>query len=256
MYQSRYKRVAPYVQRRFQPRNQVSKRTASGRRNDVKRRSIQLMKPNEEPKITSQRLHENQYGPEFVMAHNASISTFINYPLLGKNPPNRSRSYIKLKRLSFKGTVKIERVHADVHMDGVCSKIEGVFSLVIVVDRKPHLSPSGSLHTFDEVFGARILSHGNLAITAAFKDRYYVRHVLKRVLSVEKDSVMVDIEGCTSLSNKRFNCWATFKDLEHDTCNGVYGNISKNAILVYYCWMSDVMSKASTFVTYDLDYVG
>nr|CRI68396.1 Nuclear shuttle protein [Pepper golden mosaic virus] len=256
MYQSRYTRVAPYVQRRFQRRNQLFKRTASGRRNDVKRRCSQLIKSNEEPKITSQRIHENQYGPEFVMAHNASISTFINYPVLAKQQPNRSRSYIKLKRLSFKGTVKIERVHADVNMDGVCSKIEGVFSLVIVVDRKPHLSSSGALHTFDEVFGARIHSHGNLAITAALKDRYYVRHVLKRVLSVEKDTVMVDIEGCTSLSNKRFNCWSTFKDLEHDTCNGVYANISKNAILVYYCWMSDVMSKASTFVSYDLDYVG
>nr|CRI68444.1 Nuclear shuttle protein [Pepper golden mosaic virus]CRI68446.1 Nuclear shuttle protein [Pepper golden mosaic virus] len=256
MYQSRYTRVAPYVQRRFQRRNPLFKRTGSGRRNDVKRRSNQVIKSTDEPKITSQRIHENQYGPEFVMAHNASISTFINYPVLGKTQPNRSRSYIKLKRLSFKGTVKIERVHADVNMDGICSKIEGVFSLVIVVDRKPHLSSSGALHTFDEVFGARIHSHGNLTITASLKDRYYVRHVLKRVLSVEKDSVMVDIEGCTSLSSKRFNCWATFRDLEHDTCNGVYANISKNAILIYYCWMSDVMSKASTFVSYNLDYVG
>nr|CRI68390.1 Nuclear shuttle protein [Pepper golden mosaic virus] len=256
MYQSRYTRVAPYVQSRFHRRNQVFKRTALGRRNDVKRRSSQLIKTNEDPKITSQRIHENQYGPEFVMAHNAGNYTLSSYPVLGKNQPNRSKSYIKLKRLSFKGTRKIERVHADLNIDGICPKIEGVFSLVIVVDRKLHLSSSGALHTFDELFGARIHSHGNLAITASLKDRYYVRHVLKRVLSVEKDTVMVDIEGCTSLSIKRFNCWATFKDLEHDTCNGVYANISKNAILIYYCWMSDVMSKASTFVSYDLDYVG
>nr|CRI68408.1 Nuclear shuttle protein [Pepper golden mosaic virus] len=256
MYQSRYTRVAPYVQRRFQRRNQLFKRTASGRRNDVKRRCSQLIKSNEEPKITSQRIHENQYGPEFVMAHNASISTFINYPVLAKQQPNRSRSYIKLKRLSFKGTVKIERVHADVNMDGVCSKIEGVFSLVIVVDRKPHLSSSGALHTFDEVFGARIHSHGNLAITAALKVRFYFRHVLKRVLSVEKDTVMVDSARCTSLSNKRFNCWATFKDLEPDTSNGVYDHIRQNAMLKYYCWRSDVRSKPSTFVSFALDYVG
>nr|CRI68402.1 Nuclear shuttle protein [Pepper golden mosaic virus] len=256
MYLSRYTRVAPYVQRRFQRRNQLFKRTVSGRRNDVKRRASQLIKSNEEPKITSQRIHENQYGPEFVMAHNASISTFINYPVLANHQPNRSRSYIKLKRLSFKGTVKIERVHADVNMDGVCSKIEGVFSLVIVVDRKPHLSSSGVLHTFDDLFGARIHSHGNLAISAALKDRYYVRHVLKRVLSVEKDPVMVDIEGCPFLLNQRFNCWVTFKDFEPDPRNGVYGNISQNAILVYLCWMSDVMFKAFPFVSFDLGYVG
>nr|CRI68448.1 Nuclear shuttle protein [Pepper golden mosaic virus] len=256
MYQSRYTRVAPYVQRRFQRRNQVFKRTGSGRRNDVKRRSNQVIKNNDDPKITSQRIHENQYGPEFVMAHNAAISTFINYPVLGKTQPNRSRSYIKLKRLSFKGTVKIERVHAEVNMDGICWKIEGVFSLVIVVDRKPHLSSSGALHTFDEVFGARIHSHGNLTITASLKDRYYVRHVLKRVLSVEKDKVLVHIKRCTSLFPKRLKCWVTFSDLEHDTCHGYYGNISKKPVLLYYCWMADVRCKASTFVSYILGHGG
>nr|CRI68388.1 Nuclear shuttle protein [Pepper golden mosaic virus] len=256
MYLSMYTRVARYVQRRFQRRNHVSKRTASGRRNDVKRRSSQLIKSNEDPKITSQRIHENQYGPEFVMAHNAAISTFINYPVLGKSQPNRSRSYIKLKRLSFKGTVKIERVHADVNMDGVCPKIEGVFSLVIVVDRKPHFSSSGALHTFDELFGARIHSHGNLAITAALKDRYYVRHVLKRVFSVEKDTFMLAMEESPSLLTKRFTCCFTFRDLDHDPGNGVYANITKNALLVYYCGSSKFSFKPSPLVSLDLAYVG
>ncbi|AEA76653.1 nuclear shuttling protein [Tobacco yellow crinkle virus] len=256
MYPTKYRRGSSYSQRRFVARNNGLKRATFVRRNDGKRRNGPLNKSCDEPKMSSQRIHENQYGPEFVMSHNSAISTFINFPVLGKTSPNRSRSYIKLKRLSFKGTVKIERVHADVNMDGLTSKIEGVFSLVIVVDRKPHLSSSGCLHTFDELFGARIHSHGNLAITPALKDRYYVRHVLKRVLSVEKDSVMVDLEGSTPLSTRRYNCWSNFKDLEHDSCNGVYANISKNAILVYYCWMSDAISKASTFVSYDLDYVG
>nr|QKV49867.1 nuclear shuttle protein [Rhynchosia golden mosaic Sinaloa virus] len=256
MYTSKYRRGSSYTQRRFYPRNQLFKRATAVKRIDGKRRSSHVNKVHEEPKLTSQRIHENQYGPEFVMSHNGAISTFINFPVLGKSEPNRSRSYIKLKRLSFKGTVKIERVHADVNMDGLSSKIEGVFTLVVVIDRKPHVSSSGGLHTFDELFGARIHSHGNLCISSSLKDRYYVRHVLKRVVSVEKDSVMLDLEGSTTLSNKRFNCWSSFKDLEHDSCNGVYANISKNAILVYYCWMSDVMSKASTFVSYDLDYVG
>ncbi|ABD65397.1 nuclear shuttle protein [Rhynchosia golden mosaic Sinaloa virus] len=256
MYSSKFRRGASYSQRRFYPRNQVFKRSSAVKRNDGKRRSSHVNKLHDEPKLKSQCIHENQYGSEFVMIHNAAISTYINFPVLGKSEPNRSRSYIKLKRLSFKGTVRIERVHADVNMDGLSSKIEGVFTLVVVIDRKPHLSSSGCLHTFDELFGAKIHSHGNLCISPALKDRYYVRHVLKRVVSVEKDSVMLDLEGCSSLSNKRFNCWSSFKDLEHDSCNGVYANISKNAILVYYCWMSDVMSKASTFVSFDLDYVG
>nr|QVX19378.1 nuclear shuttle protein [Macroptilium yellow spot virus] len=213
-------------------------------------------KAHDEAKMSVQCIHENQFGPEFVMAHNSAISTFITYPSVGKTVPSRSRSYIKLKRLRFKGTVKVERVIPNVSMDGTSPKIEGVFSMVIVVDRKPHLSSSGCLHTFDELFGARIHSHGNLAITAALKDRFYIRHVFKRVMSVEKDSTMVDIEGATTMSYRRFNCWANFRDLERDSCNGVYANISKNALLVYYCWMSDSVSKASTFVSFDLDYVG
>ncbi|ADC32508.1 movement protein [Rhynchosia mild mosaic virus] len=256
MFSSRYRRGVHYYGRQNSSGNNLFKRSSNVKRKVVKRRISHANNVQEDAKMVSQRIHENQYGPEFVMAHNAALSTFINFPHLGQSQPNRSRSYIKLKRLRFKGTVKIERVHADVNMDGLNPKIEGVFSLVIVVDRKPHLSSTGCLHTFDELFGARIHSHGNLAITPSLKDRFYVRHVLKRVLSVEKDSLMVDLEGSIALSNRRFNCWSTFKDLDHDSCNGVYDNISKNALLVYYCWMSDVMSKASTFVSFDLDYVG
>nr|ALK03644.1 nuclear shuttle protein [Macroptilium mosaic Puerto Rico virus] len=255
MYSSRQRRQTSYPRVGYS-RNHLSKRSTIGKRNNGRRRPNISGKVIDEPKMLVQRIHENQFGPDFVMTHNTSISTFISYPALGKSEPNRCRQYIKLKRLRFKGTVKIERVHADVNMDGLSPKIEGVFSLVIVVDRRPHLTPSGCLHTFDELFGARIHSHGNLAITSSLKDRYYIRHVFKRVISVEKDTMMIDVDGGTVLSNRRFNFWSTFKDLDHDSCNGVYDNISKNAILVYYCWMSDIMSKASTFVSFDLDYVG
>ncbi|QDH06220.1 nuclear shuttle protein [Tomato interveinal chlorosis virus-2] len=256
MYPTKYRRGLMSSQRRGSSRYPVFKRSYAAKRVDGKRRSSKSDNSHEESKMSSQRIHENQYGSEFVMAHNSAISTFITFPSLGKIEPNRSRSYIKLKRLRFKGTVKLERVQADVNMDGATPKTEGVFSLVIVVDRKPHLNASGSLHTFDELFGARIHSHGNLAISPSLKDRFYIRHVLKRVVSVERDTMMVDLEGTTSFSNRRVNCWSSFKDLDRDSCNGVYANISKNALLVYYCWMSDVMSKASTFVSFDLDYVG
>ncbi|QCB65759.1 nuclear shuttle protein [Tomato chlorotic leaf curl virus] len=251
MYSSKYKRGGSFNVRRGSLRNPTSKRYLS-----MKRRSGLANKSQENSKMTSQRIHENQFGPEFVMGHNSAISSYITFPSVGKSEPNRSRSYIKLKRLRFKGTVKVERAHVDVNMDGSAQKIEGVFSMVIVVDRKPHLGSSGRLHTFDELFGARIHSHGNLAISPGLKDRYYIRHVHKRVLSVEKDSLMVDIEGTTSFSNRRFNCWSSFNDVDRDSCNGVYANINKNALLVYYCWMSDISSKASTFVSFDLDYVG
>ncbi|QEE82320.1 nuclear shuttle protein [Tomato vein clearing leaf deformation virus] len=256
MYTPKYRRGRFSSQRRGYSRYPSFKRSYSVKRTDWKRRPSNVNHAQEDKNMSSQRLHENQFGPSFVMAHNTAVSTFITFPTLGKTEPNRSRSYIKLKRLRYKGTVKIERVHDDVNMDGASPKTEGVFSLVVVVDRKPHLNESGSLHSFDEIFGARINSLGNLAIASSFKDRYYIRHVLKRVLSVEKDSMMVDLEGLMSLSNRRYNCWSSFKDLDRDSCNGVYANISKNALLVYYCWMSDNASNASAFVSYDLDYIG
>nr|ABV53452.1 nuclear shuttle protein [Macroptilium yellow mosaic virus] len=251
----KYRYGASYTTRRFL-RQQATKKKSAVKRNDFRRGYRQMGKTNEESKMVNQSLHENQFGPDFVMTHNNALSTFINFPCLGKTLPNRNRSYIKLKRLRFKGTVKIERVHVDVNMDGLSPKIEGVFSLVIVIDRKPHLNPNGCLHSFDELFGARIHSHGNLAITSSLKDRYYIRHVFKSVISVMKDTTMIDVEGSTLLSNRRSNMWSSFKDHDHDSCNGVYDNISKNAVLVYYCWMSDTNSKASTFVSFDLDYVG
>ncbi|AAD22944.1 BV1 [Bean calico mosaic virus] len=256
MYHNRNRRGWSYTPRRGYARNGLYKRPCTYKRVDDKRRPSSSNKVYDDTKMSLQRIHEDQFGPEFVLRHNTALSTFITYPSLVKNEPNRSRSYIKLKRLRFKGTLKIERVHADVNMDAPNSKIEGVFSMVVVVDRKPHLNPTGCLHTFDEMFGARIHSHGNLAITPTLKERFYIRHVMKRVLSVEKDSLMVDFEGVTILSNRRFTCWSSFNDHERDSCNGVYSNINRNALLVYYCWMSDDMSKASTFVSFDLDYIG
>nr|AIJ10717.1 nuclear shuttle protein [Chenopodium leaf curl virus] len=256
MYNLRGKRGSYFNYRRNNSRNAVFNRSSTIRRQGGRRRGGNSRAPSDESKMCAQRIYENQYGPDFVMAHNSAIATFISYPSMGKTEPNRVRSYIKLKRLRFKGTVKIESVQPDVNMAGYGAKVEGVFSLVVVVDRKPHLGSSGTLHTFDEIFGARIHSHGTLNIVPSLKDRFYIRHVFKRVLSAEKDTLMVDVEGCTALSNRRSNCWSTFKDLDRDSCKGVYDNISKNALLVYYCWMSDAVSKASSFVSFELDYVG
>nr|AGH29862.1 nuclear shuttle protein [Tomato common mosaic virus] len=256
MYFSKNKRSWASTNRRLSSRYFTSKRSISLLRNDGKRRVDISSKFQEEIKMSSHRIHETQYGPEFVLGNNSAISTFITYPCLGKTEPSRTRSYIKLKRLRFNDTVKIERAHTEVNMNGIPPKIDGVFTIVVVIDRKPHLTSAGGLYTFDELFGARIHSHGNLAITPLLKDRFYIRHVVKRVLSVEKDTTMIDLDGTTTLSNRRYNCWANFRDLDHDSCNGIYANICKNAILVYYCWMSDTVSKASTFVSFDLDYVG
>ncbi|ACJ73986.1 NSP protein [Corchorus golden mosaic virus [India:Barrackpore2:2009]] len=207
-------------------------------------------------KRTRQRIHENQYGVQYSLLNNTSSVSFITYPRLGGPEPNRSRAYIKLNRLRYKGTVNIECADPDVGMDPNRGGLSGVFTLAIVVDRKPHVGPTGSLPSFDDLFGCNLYSNGSLDISPQMKQRYYIRHVHKRVVSYEKDSIMMNISGNMGLSSPKYVCWSSFKDLDVDSCTGSYSNLAKNALLVYYCWVSNMPSKASSFVSFDLDYLG
>nr|AGU01280.1 BV1 [Squash leaf curl virus] len=252
MYSTSNTRCRSQSQRVSHVRRTSVKRSYGAASGYARRRPNVVLYSQVAPRFTTQRVQENQFGPEFVLSQNSALSTFVTYPRYVRSVPNRTRTYIKLKRLRFKGTLKIERGQGDTIMDGPISTIQGVFSMVIVVGRKPHVGQSGRLHTFGALFGARIHCHGNLSVVPALKDRYYIRHVTKRVVSLQKDTLLIDLHGTTHLSNKRYNCWASFSDLERDSCNGVYGNITKNALLVYYCWLSDAQSKASTYVSFEL----
>ncbi|OMO80904.1 Geminivirus AR1/BR1 coat protein [Corchorus capsularis] len=232
-----------------------------GRRSFVYRRGPKVRVNQSAPKVqgakmTRQRIHENQYGAQYALLNNTSSVSFITYPRLGGPEPNRSRAYIKLNRLRYKGTVNIECADPDVGMDPNRGGLSGVFTLAIVVDRKPHVGPTGSLPTFDDLFGCNLYSNGSLDITPQMKQRYYIRHVHKRVVSYEKDSIMMNISCSMGLSSPKYVCWSSFKDLDVDSCSGSYSNLAKNALLVYYCWVSNMPSKASSFVSFDLDYLG
>ncbi|KAK8622714.1 hypothetical protein V6N13_117618 [Hibiscus sabdariffa] len=136
-------------------------------------------------------------------------------------------------------------------------RLNGVLSVVIVLDRKPHRDPgSNRLDRFDEVFGANAFSHGNLQVVFRHRERYKIKYTFKRVLSVEKESTLIKVGGSVSLSSSRYPCWASFNDFDIDSLGGNYSNLNKNALLVFYCWMSDSPSKASMFVSFDLDYLG
>nr|BAW32356.1 NS ptotein [Corchorus golden mosaic virus] len=243
------------------PANRTKYGRPVGRRSFVYRRAPKLRVNVSAPKsqvdkLSRQRMHENQYGSQYAIMNNTSSVSFITYPRLGGPEPNRSRAYIKLNRLRYKGTVNIDYLEPDIGMDPNRVKIAGVFTLAIVVDRKPHVGPTGALPKFEDLFGANIFSSGSLDITAHLKERYYIRHVHKRVVSVEKESVLMNISGSMGLSSPQYCCWSSFKDLDVDTCSGSYSNVGKNALLVYYCLVSNVPSKASSFVSFDLDYLG
>ncbi|OMO98114.1 Geminivirus AR1/BR1 coat protein [Corchorus capsularis] len=248
MYSLRYKRFGSVPVRRPLFRRSVGRRSFVYKRAPKGRTVTVSPKPHPD-KLSYQRIHENQYGSTYAFMNNTSSVSFITYPRLGGPEPNRTRAYVKLNRLRYKGTVNIEHIEADVAMGVSSIKVEGVFTMAIVIDRKPHVGPTGSLPKFEELFGANVFCHGSLDIVPHLKDRYYIRHVYKRVVSTDKESVLLNLSGSMVLSSPRYSCWASFRDLDVDSCNGGYTNVGKNALLVYYCWMSDVPSKASTDTT-------
>ncbi|KAK8663437.1 hypothetical protein V6N13_083256 [Hibiscus sabdariffa] len=223
------------------------------------RRSLFNSRPVPE-KLKLQSIHENQYGPTFTIPNNGSTTSYITYPSIGILEPNRQRSFIKLNRLRFNRTATIQSTQTDVVMDPhsptPIARLNGVLSLVIVLDRKPHIVPgTNELDRFEEVFGVTNFSHGNLQVLARHRDRYRIKHTFKRVISVEKESTFIKVGGLAGLSSARYPCWAGFKDLDLDNLGGNYGNQTKNAFLVFYCWMSDSPSRANMFVSFDIDYL-
>ncbi|KAK8630888.1 hypothetical protein V6N13_079659 [Hibiscus sabdariffa] len=249
-----------YAVRRFRRRYNFNSRSYFKRTSGQVRRSLFNARPLTE-RLSLQTIHENQYGPEYSIPNNGSLATYITYPGIGQLEPNRHRSFIKLNRLRFNGTASIHANHGDEVMDPESptpvAKINGVLTVAIVLDRKPQIAPGTSnLDRFEDVFGAAGFTHGNLEVIPRVKDRFSLKHTFKRVISVDKDSILVRIGGEFKLSSARYPCWAGFKDLGMDFLGGNYSNLSKNALLVFYCWMSDNPSKANLFVSFDLDYLG
>ncbi|AAD33754.1 BV1 protein, partial [Tomato golden mottle virus-[GT94-R2]] len=87
MYAIRHKRGSFFTQRHPYTRNNAVKRSSTVKRVNGKRHPTFVWKAHDEPKMEAQRIREHQYGPDFVLAHNSAISTFISYPSLGKTQP-------------------------------------------------------------------------------------------------------------------------------------------------------------------------
>ncbi|KAK8622716.1 hypothetical protein V6N13_117620 [Hibiscus sabdariffa] len=246
--------------RRFRRKNFPVRKYVPTRRPAQVRQSLFNPRPLTD-RLSFQTMHENQFGNDFSVPNNGSITAYITYPALGTLEPNRHRSYIKLNRLRFNGTTQIQSTQTDIIMDPSSPtpfpRLNGVLSVMIVLDRKPHRDPgSNRLDRFDEVFGANAFSHGNLQVVSRHRERYKIKYMFKRVLSVEKESTLIKVGGSVSLSSSCYPCWASFNDFDIDSLGGNYSNLNKNTLLVFYCWMSDSPSKASMFVSFDLDYLG
>nr|UUA79840.1 nuclear shuttle protein [Dolichos yellow mosaic virus]UUA79848.1 nuclear shuttle protein [Dolichos yellow mosaic virus] len=198
---------------------------------------------------------ERQHGDHMALVNNQDMTSFIGFPIRGFNE-GRCRDYIKLLTLNVSGMITVRSLSTDAPMssNGI---VNGTFVLSFVLDKKPYL-PDGvnTLPSFAELFGPFSAAYFNLRLLDSQRERFRLLGSVKKHVSCGADEVEVPFKFKRTLSTTRSTMWATFKDVDIGNSGGNYRNISKNAILVNYAFVSMHNIKCEPFVQYELSYFG
>lgn len=205
---------------------------------------------------TRKEICETQQGSEYVLQNNRYMTSYVTYPAKTRTGTNnRVRSYIKLTGLSMSGTFAIRSSDLMTDVDQP-SGLYGVVSIVIVRDKSPKIySTAQPLIPFVELFGSVNACRGTLKVAE--------RH-LERFVVLNQSSILINTPHCTAMKKfsirncipRTYSTWATFKDEEEDSATGLYSNTLRNAILIYYVWLSDVPSQLDMYSNVMLNYIG
>nr|AIP87535.1 nuclear shuttle protein [African cassava mosaic virus]AIP87537.1 nuclear shuttle protein [African cassava mosaic virus] len=201
-------------------------------------------------------LCEKQHGDVFNLQQNTSYTSFVTYPSRGPSGDGRSRDYIKLQSMSVSGVIHAKAICNDDPME-VSPVVNGVFVFSVIMDTKPYL-PAGvqALPTFEELFGSYSAGYVNLRLLNNQQHRYRVLHSVKRFVSSSGDTKVSQFRFNKRLSTRRYTIWASFHDVDPVNAGGNYRNISKNAILVSYAFVSEHSMSCKPFVQIETSYVG
>uniref|UniRef100_C9W965 BV1 n=1 Tax=Gossypium punctatum mild leaf curl virus [Gossypium mustelinum] TaxID=632115 RepID=C9W965_9GEMI len=164
--------------------------------------------------------------------------------------------YIKLVNISFTGTVCIK--NSQMESDGSpMLGLHGLFTCVLVRDKTPRVySTTEPLIPFPQLFGSINASCADLSIQEPYKDRFAVLRQVSYPVNTEKGYHMCRFKGSRRMHGK-YPIWVSFKDDGgNGDSSGLYTNTCKNAILVYYVWLSDVSSQLDMYCKYVMRYIG
>nr|AHA98628.1 BV1 [Tomato leaf curl New Delhi virus] len=199
---------------------------------------------------------ETQEGWEYVLHNHRSERSYVSYPAktrTGRN--NRARSDLKVKSLSTSGTYAVRTLDLMTE-GGQTNGLYGVMSVVVVRDKSPKIySATQPLIPFVELFGSVNACRGSLKVAERHHERFVLLNQTSIVVNTPHSNAIKKfcIRNCIP---RTYTTWVTFKDEEEDSCTGLYSNTLRNAIILYYVWLSDVSSQVDLYSNVILNYIG
>nr|APF30594.1 BV1 [Chayote enation yellow mosaic virus]APF30596.1 BV1 [Chayote enation yellow mosaic virus]APF30598.1 BV1 [Chayote enation yellow mosaic virus] len=205
---------------------------------------------------TCKEICETQEGSEYLLTNNRYMTSYVTYPSKTRTGTNnRVRSYIKLKSLNISGTFGVRK--SDLMTEVVQTNgIYGVMSVVVVRDKSPRIfSATQPLIPFVELFGSVNACRGRLKVAERHHERFVLLNQTSIVVNTPHSNTIKKfcIRNCIP---RTYTTWVTFRDEDEDSCTGLYSNTLRNAILIYYVWLSDVSSQVDLYSNVILNYIG
>nr|AEX15670.1 nuclear shuttle protein [Tomato leaf curl New Delhi virus]AVG22697.1 nuclear shuttle protein [Tomato leaf curl New Delhi virus] len=205
---------------------------------------------------TRKEICETQEGSEYLLHNNRYMTSYVSYPAKTRTGTNnRVRSYIKLKSLNLSGTFAVRK--SDVMTEALQTNgLYGVMSVVVVRDKSPKIySATQPLIPFVELFGSVNACRGSLKVAERHHERFVLLNQTSIVVNTPHSNAIKKfcIRNCIP---RTYTTWVTFKDEEEDSCTGLYSNTLRNAIILYYVWLSDVPSQVDLYSNVILNYIG
>ncbi|ACI24166.1 BV1 protein [Clerodendrum golden mosaic China virus] len=201
-----------------------------------------------------QTIEEVQTGPQYVITNNTSKVSYITYPSISRSAfCSRVNDYIKVLSVSASGSVVVKQVGSTPGASSTC--INGIFTTVLVRDMRPsEFSSSDPIVPYGELFGLEQGSCSNLRVRDNHADRFRVLWQKKSIVNTSLSTYVFKFDYRVLMRHYPF--WVRFKDIPSLEASGRYGNISKNALVLYYVWLCDSPVTAEVHVKYDTKYLG
>nr|WOR75579.1 nuclear shuttle protein [Tomato leaf curl New Delhi virus] len=205
---------------------------------------------------TRKEICETQEGSEYVLHNNRCVTSYVSYPAKTRTGTNnRVRSYIKLNSLSMSGTFAV-RTSDMMTEAGQTNGLYGVMSVVVVRDKSPKIySATQPLIPFVELLDLSKCLQRRVKVAERHHERFVLLNQTSIVVNTPHSNAIKKfcIRNCIP---RTYTTWVTFKDEEEDSCTGRYSNTLRNAIILYYVWLSDVPSQVDLYSNVILNYIG
>nr|WEX49705.1 BV1 protein [Clerodendrum golden mosaic China virus] len=201
-----------------------------------------------------QTIEEVQTGPQYVLTNNTSKVSYITYPSISRSAfCSRVNDYIKVLSVCASGSVVVKHVGSTPGVSSTC--INGIFTTVLVCDTRPsEFSSSDPIVPYGELFGLEQGSCSNLRVRENHADRFRVLQQKKSIVNTSLSTYVFKFDYRVYMRHYPF--WVRFKDNPSLEASGRYGNIAKNALVLYYVWLCDSPVTAEVHVKYHTMYLG